>query len=273
MCEVLGIARSSYYKALTKSETPRAKEKEELKDVIHRIYDESKGRYGSPKIHKILTEKEGYKISEKRVQKLMREMNLDSITVKKYKHYSNKKVVEGLENVLKRDFSTKTINEKWVGDITYIHTLKDGWTYLASVLDLYSKKIIGYAYGKSMDNSLVLKALTNAYESQKPSEGVIFHTDLGSQYTSNDMRKECSKLKIRQSFSKKGCPYDNACIESFHAALKKEEVYTTKYSDYNSAKIAIFKYIEGWYNTRRIHSSINYMTPNECERLARSKTV
>ena len=273
MCEVLGIARSSYYKALTKSETPRAKEKEELKDVIHRIYDESKGRYGSPKIHKILTEKEGYKISEKRVQKLMREMNLYSITVKKYKHYSNKKVVEGLENVLKRDFSTKTINEKWVGDITYIHTLKDGWTYLASVLDLYSKKIIGYAYGKSMDNSLVLKALTNAYESQKPSEGVIFHTDLGSQYTSNDMRKECSKLKIRQSFSKKGCPYDNACIESFHAALKKEEVYTTKYSDYNSAKIAIFKYIEGWYNTRRIHSSINYMTPNECERLARSKTV
>ena len=182
MCEVLGIARSSYYKALTKSETPRAKEKEELKEVIHRIYDESKGRYGSPKIHKILTEKEGYKISEKRVQKLMREMNLYSITVKKYKHYSNKKVVEGLENVLKRDFSTKTINEKWVGDITYIHTLKDGWTYLASVLDLYSKKIIGYAYGKSMDNSLVLKALTNAYESQKHSEGVIFHTDLGSQY-------------------------------------------------------------------------------------------
>ena len=224
MCEVLGIARSSYYKALTKSETPRAKEKEELKEVIHRIYDESKGRYGSPKIHKILTEKEGYKISEKRVQNLMREMNLYSITVKKYKHYFNKKVVEGLENVLKRDFSTKTINEKWVGDITYIHTLKDGWTYLASVLDLYSKKIIGYAYGKSMDNSLVLKALSNAYESQKPSESVIFHTDLGSQYTSNDMRKECSKLKIRQSFSKKGCPYDNACIESFHAVLKKEEV-------------------------------------------------
>ena len=90
---------------------------------------------------------------------------------------------------------------------------------------------------------------------------------------STDMRKECSKLKIRQSFSKKGYPYDNACIESFHAALKKVEVYTTKYSDYNSAQIAIFKYIEGWYNTRKIHSSINYMTPNECERLARSKTV
>ena len=163
MCEVLGIARSSYYKALTKSETPRAKEKKELKEVIHKIYDESKGRYGSPKIHKILTKKEGYKISEKRVQKLMREMNLHSITVKKYKYHSNKKVVEGLEKVLKRDFSTKTINEKWVGDITYIHTLKDGWTYLASVLDLYSKKIIGYAYSKSMDNSLVLKAFRRCY--------------------------------------------------------------------------------------------------------------
>lgn len=273
MCEVLGIARSSYYKALTKSEKPRAKEKEELKEVIHRIYDENKGRYGSPKIHKILTEKEGYKVSEKRVQKLMREMNLYSVTIKKYRHYSSNKVLEGLENVLNRDFSTNSINEKWVGDITYIYTLRDGWTYLASVLDLHSKKIIGYAYGKSMDTSLVLEALTNAHKAQEPPEGTIFHSDLGSQYTSNDMKKLCKKLKMKQSFSKKGCPYDNACIESFHASLKKEEVYTTKYINYNSAKIAIFKYIEGWYNSRRIHSAINYMTPNECEKLSRSKTA
>ncbi|SFU59956.1 Transposase InsO and inactivated derivatives [Clostridium sp. DSM 8431] len=250
MCEVLGVARSSFYKTLNKSELPRAKENEKLKEIINKIYHDNKGRYGSPKIQQIMI-KEGYVISEKNVQKLMRQMNLYAITIKKYKHHSSKNVVNGLENVLKRDFSTTTINEKWVGDITYIHTLKDGWTYLASVLDLHSKKIIGYAYGKSMNNALVVEALTNAYNLQKPSNNVIFHTVLGSQYTSNEMKELCSKLNIKQSFSKKGCPYDNACIESFHAALKKEEVYTTKYSDYSCARIAIFKYIEGFCITEK----------------------
>ena len=272
MCELLGVARSSFYKALNKSELPRAKENEELKAAIHKIYHENKGRYGSPKIYQIMI-KQGYVISEKRVQKLMREMNLYAITIKKYRHHSSKNVIEGLENVLKRDFSTTTINEKWVGDITYIHTIKDGWTYLASVLDLHSKKIIGYAYGKSMNNSLVVEALTNAYTLQKPSDNVIFHTDLGSQYTSNEMKKLCSTLNIKQSFSKKGCPYDNACIESFHAALKKEEVYTTKYVDYNCAKMALFKYIECWYNRRRIHSALGYITPEECEVIERNKVA
>ncbi|MEG1313572.1 MAG: IS3 family transposase, partial [Bacilli bacterium] len=232
------------------------------------IYTENKGRYGSHKIHFLMREK-GYEISEKRVQHYMREMNLYAITVKKYKHKSSKKVIEGLENVLNRDFTTTTIYENCVGDITYIHTLKDGWTYLASVLDLYSKKIIGYAYGTNMTNDLVMTALEKAYSSQNPDKPIIFHTDLGSQYTSNDMKDLCGKLKIIQSFNKKGCPYDNACIESFHASLKKEEVYTTTYKDFKEAQLAIFAYIEGWYNRKTIHSAINYMTPNQCEALAR----
>ena len=174
--------------------------------------------------------------------------------------------------VLKRDFTTTSINEKWVGDITYIHTIKDGWCYLASVLDLHSKKIIGYAFGKRMTNELVKKALNNAYYSQKPDKDkkLIFHTDLGSQYTSNDLKELCKKFNVIQSFSKKGCPYDNACIESFHSSIKKEEIYRNKYRTFEEANIAIFKYIEGWYNRRRLHSSINYMTPEQCELLARS---
>ena len=144
-----------------------------------------------------------------------------------------------------------------MGDITYIHTLKDGWTYLASVLDLYSKKIIGYAYGTNMINELVMTALERAYSSKKPDKPIIFHTDFGLQYTSNDMKHLCEKLNIIQSFSKKGCLYDNACIESFHASLKKEEVYTTTYKDFKEAQLAIFSYIEGWYNRKRIHSAIN----------------
>lgn len=271
MCTVLGVARSTYYKSFDKTKSARELENEELKSAIKRIYKENKGIYGAPRIHYILGI-EGFNVSLKRVQRLMTKLNLCAVTVKKYKPHSSKKVVEDLENVLKRDFTTTYINEKWVGDITYIHTSRDGWCYLASVLDLHSKKIIGYAFGKRMTNDLVVKALKNAYYNQNPNKNkhIIFHTDLGSQYTSNDLKELCKEFNIIQSFSKKGCPYDNACIESFHSSIKKEEIYRNTYRTFEEANIAIFKYIEGWYNRKRIHSSINYMTPEQCELLARS---
>ena len=267
MCTVLGVARSTYYKSFDKTKSVRELENEELKSAIKRIYKENKGIYGAPRIHYILGI-EGFNVSLKRVQRLMTKLNLCAVTVKKYKPHSSKKVVEDLENVLKSDFTTTYINEKWVGDITYIHTSRDGWCYLASVLDLHSKKIIGYAFGKRMTNDLVVKALKNAYYNQNPNK--IFHTDLGSKYTSNDLKELCKEFNIIQSFSKKGCPYDNACIESFHSSIKKEEIYRNTYRTFEEANIAIFKYIEGWYNRKRIHSSINYMTPEQCELLARS---
>lgn len=142
MCTVLGVARSTYYKSLNKTDSKRAKENEELKIEIKKIYDDNKGIYGAPKIHHILNQG-NYKVSLKSIQRRMTDLGLRSITVRKYRPYSsNKKLIEGLENVLKRDFATTTINEKWVGDITYIHTLKDGWCYLVSVLDLHTRKII-----------------------------------------------------------------------------------------------------------------------------------
>ncbi|WP_353505396.1 IS3 family transposase [Clostridium sp. Marseille-Q2269] len=205
MCTVLGVARSTYYKSFDKTKSARKIENEELKSAIKRIYKENKGIYGAPRIHHILAT-EGFKVSLKRVQRRMTELGLCAITVKKYKPHSTKKVAEGLENILKRDFTTTSINEKWAGDITYIHTMKDGWCYLASVLDLHSKKIIGYAFGKRMTNDLVVKALKNAYFSQSPHKNkqLIFHSDLGSQYTSNDLKELCKKFNITQSFSKKG---------------------------------------------------------------------
>ena len=271
MCTVLGVARSTYYKSFDKTKSARELENEELKSAIKRIYKENKGIYGAPRIHYILGI-EGFNVSLKRVQRLMTKLNLCAVTVKKYKPHSSKKVVEDLENVLKRDFTTTYINEKWVGDITYIHTSRDGWCYLASVLDLHSKKIIGYAFGKRMTNDLVVKALKNAYYNQNPNKNkhIIFHTDLGSKYTSNALKELCKEFNIIKSFSKKGCPYDNACIESFHSSIKKEEIYRNTYRTFEEANIAIFKYIEGWYNRKRIHSSINYMTPEQCELLARS---
>ena len=123
-----------------------------------------------------------------------------------------------------------------------------------------------------MTNDLVVKALKNAYYNQNSDKNkhIIFHTDLGSQYISNDLKELCKEFNIIQSFSKKGCPYDNACIESFHSSIKKEEIYRNTYRTFEEANMAIFKYIEGWYNRKRIHSSINYMTPEQCELLARS---
>jgi len=246
----------------------RTIERNHFKQEIQSIYSSSKGIYGAPKIHKILSLK--YKISIKRVQRIMSELGLKSVVIRKFKHYSTKGKVESRDNLLNQDFSTKSINEKWVSDITYIHTIKDGWCYLASVMDLHTKKIIGYAFDKRMTTDLIIRALNNAVKLQSPDDGVIFHSDLGSQYTSLDFGKCIINNKMIQSFSKKGCPYDNACIESFHATLKKEEVYRVKYYDFESAKMRLFEYIEGWYNRKRIHGSIGFISPDEFEKNARA---
>ncbi|MEI3598603.1 IS3 family transposase [Oceanobacillus sp. MO10714A] len=267
MCETLDIPKSTYYQSLNKTESNRDRENRELTEKIIEIHEASKKRYGAPKIHEILV-KQGHKVSFNRVQRLMKKAGIRSITVKKFRPTPSKEKVEERENILKRDFSTTTINQKWVGDITYIHTLRDGWCYLASVLDLHSKKVIGYSFERSMTTDLVEKALENAYITQKPNDGVIFHSDLGSQYTSDSFAEKIQSYKMTHSFSHKGSPYDNACIESFHAILKKEEVNHVQYLDFNAARLELFKYIEGWYNRKRIHGSINYLTPQEMEDLA-----
>lgn len=264
MCEVLDIPRSTYYQALTKTVSNRDQENQVLTEKIFDIHKESKARYGAPKIHQTLL-KSGFSVSLKRVQRLMKKADIRSITVKKFRPQSNRTEILPRDNHLDQDFSTTTLNEKWVADITYIHTIKDGWCYLASVLDLHSKKVVGYSFSRSMTTELVLQALHNAVSTQKPSPGLIIHTDLGTQYTSEVFAKRCQTYGMTQSFSRKGCPYDNACIESFHAILKKEEVHHVKYLDYTSAKLAMFQYIEGWYNLRRIHSQLGYQTPQEVE--------
>lgn len=197
----------------------------------------------------------------------MRAAGIRSITVKKFRPTPSKEKVVERENILERDFSTTTINEKWVGDITYIQTLRDGWCYLASVMDLHSKKIVGYSFGRSMTTELVTQALENACDVQKPGNDLIFHSDLGTQYTSEDFEKVVKSHNITHSFSYKGSPYDNACIESFHAILKKEEVNHVQYLNFNSANMALFQFIEGWYNRERIHGSLGYLTPQQVEDL------
>jgi len=264
MCEVLDIPRSTYYQSLKKTTSNRERENNELTERILDIHQESNQRYGAPKIHRKLV-KENYRVSIKRVQRLMKKADIRSIIVKKFRPTQSKTAIDERKNILNRDFTTKTINEKWVGDITYVHTLRDGWCYLASVMDLHTKKIVGHSFSRKMTTELVIKALDNAYHTQKPDDGLIFHSDLGTQYTSDEFKQVIRTFNMTHSFSYKGSPYDNACIESFHATLKKEEVNHVRYLDFESANLALFQYIEGWYNRKRIHGSIDYKTPQEME--------
>ena len=232
---------------------------------MRQTYDDSKQRYGAVKICRTLNDN-GTPCSIKRVQRHMAEQGLRSIVVKKYNHQANHgNVPYDKENLLKRNFEAETINQKWCTDITYIHVLKEGWTYLASVMDLCSRKIIGYAYGTSMTAELAVEAVENACLNVRNTKGIILHSDLGSQYTSQTFENCLSSREILHSFSRKGNPYDNACIESFHSVLKKEEIYLHTYQDTSEARRAIFEYIEGWYNRKRIHSAIGYLTPQQKE--------
>lgn len=264
MCKVLAIPRSTYYQSGKNVESNRDRENKEITRQITTIHKESKQRYGAPKIHHIL-QQEGFQVSLKRVQRLMKQAGIRSIVKKKYRPYPSKENVVERDNLLNRDFTTKTINEKWVADITYVHTLRNGWCYLASVMDLHSQKIVGYSFSRSMTTDLVIQALSNAYVTQQPKEGLLLHTDLGTQYTSEEFESYVKSKGIKQSFSRKGCPYDNACIESFHAILKKEEVNHIQYIDYHTAKLAMFQFIQGWYNRTRIHSRLGYKTPQAME--------
>lgn len=228
-------------------------------------FEGSKQRYGALKICHALKSK-GVPCSIKRVQRHMQKQGLRSVTVKKYNHHANRGTIpEGKKNLLNREFKAETINQKWCTDITYIYVLKEGWTYLASVMDLYSRKIIGYSYSTTMTAELAVEAVKNACMNVKETKGILLHSDLGSQYTSQVFEEYLRAKGITHSFSRKGNPYDNACMESFHSILKKEEIYLHTYHDFKTAKSAIFQFIESWYNRKRIHSAINYLTPHYFE--------
>lgn len=220
-------------------------------------------RYGSPKITKVLASK-GMFVSQKRVAKRMKSLGIKSIVIGKRKPCSYYKCdnSKSYPNLLNQDFSASAPSQKWVGDITYIYTTNNGWTYLAIVMDLFDLSVIGYSYGKKMNSQLVVDAFKMAVAKRGISNNLIFHSDRGSQYTSNDFESLLSSLDIRHSFSKKGCPYDNASMESFNSIIKKELVYTMNFYSIDHAFPFIFDFIESWYNNIRIHSSLNYLTPN-----------
>ena len=195
----------------------------------------------------------------------MNKIGIKSIVIKKFRPASssskdNNKV---FHNLIKQDFKASEPGIKLVGDITYIYTKKQGWTYLAVVIDLFDLKVIGYEYGTHMDEDLAIKALNKAKLNRMLKSECIFHSDRGTQYTSNNFEQLLLDNNIIHSYSKKGYPYDNASMESFNSVLKKEEVNLKSYLDYDEARLAIFKFIESWYNRVRIHSTLGYVSPEQ----------
>lgn len=263
LCKAVKLHHSVYYYHKQNKDNSYKKANEELDKKIIEEFEKSRKRYGSPKITKIMN-KQGIKVSQKRVARRMKVLKLRSITVKKFNHNGNSKVNdENRENFLVQDFKAEHPSEKWVGDITYIYTKETGWTYLAIVMDLFDLKIVGWSYGKNMTTELVISAFEKAKVARGITKGMIFHSDLGSQYTSREYENLLRKNNVKHSYSKKGYPYDNASMESFNAILKKEEVNVNTYKTFKEAKLAIFEFIESWYNNTRIHSTLDYKTPNQ----------
>ena len=263
LCKAVKLHHSVYYYHKQNKENSYKKANEELDKKIIEEFEKSKKRYGSPKITKMLN-KQGIKVSQKRVARRMKVLGLRSITIKRFNHNGNKKVDDkNKENLLNQNFNADKPSEKWVGDMTYIYTKETGWTYLAIVMDLFDLKIIGWSYGKNMTSELVISAFEKAKVARGVTKGMIFHSDLGSQYTSNEYEKILLENNVKHSYSKKGYPYDNASMESFNAILKKEEVNVNTYTTFKEAKLAIFEFIECWYNNTRIHSTLDYKTPNQ----------
>lgn len=267
LCRVLGASTSGYYDWRDRPKSAQAVSNRELLSEIQAIHIQSKQTYGSPRIHAELKE-QGRRVGQKRVARLM---GLNGIVAQRSKRhrrtYTHREPQVAEQNHLDRDFTATGPNQKWVSDITFIPT-RQGWLYLAIVLDLYSRAIVGWSMSKRINGQLVHDALDMAICQRETNEGMLVHSDQGSQYTAQSYREKLKAYGMICSMSRKGECHDNAVAESFFHTLKEELVYDANYKTHNEARQAIFKYIELFYNRKRLHSYLNYKAPYEYEKMA-----
>jgi len=264
MCKILEVSRSGYHKYVKRKMSNRKRQNIEITELIKRIYKAKRGRYGSPRIHSELRYS-GIKINKKRVARLMSISGIRAVAKMKFKattDSNHSKLVA--ENLVNQRFQVSSPNRIWASDITYIRT-KEGWLYLAVIMDLYSRMIVGWSISESMNRAFLIKAIEQAIANRNPEDGLIFHSDRGSQYASDEVKGLLKRRNIRQSMSGKGNCYDNAVVESFFHSLKTELVFQRIFLTRTEAKNCIFEYIEIFYNRQRRHSTLNYLTPSEFE--------
>lgn len=262
LCEVMEVSRAGYYAWREREKSPRELENETLVVAIKAIHKRSRSTYGSPRVH-IELKKQGWEVGLNRVSRLMQE---NGICVKPRRGYRCTTQADPshpvVANELDRDFSATAFNEKWVTDVTNVPT-DEGWLYLATMLDLYNREIVGWAMDDHNDQNLTLSALNMALETYEPPQGLLHHSDRGSTYTAGDYRDALKDYGIVCSMSRKGNCWDNAVAESFFATIKKELIHRTKFKTRREAAAAIFEYIEFFYNRIRLHSTLGYTTPAE----------
>jgi len=261
MCKVLGVARSGYYAWRQAPQSAREMADLALLEQIKEIFEQSRQTYGSYRIFVALG-KQGVRCSHKRVARLMRQAGLHAKTKRRFRPTTtdSNHNLPVTSNLLNQNFKAEKPNKIWLTDITYVPTAQ-GWLYLAVVLDLYSRRIVGWAMSESLHRQLVIDALQMAIAKRQPPPGLLHHSDRGSQYASHDYQTLLTKYKMVGSMSRKGNCYDNAPAESFFGTLKTELVFHQLYATRNEAKLDIFEYIEVFYNRIRYHSALGYQCP------------
>jgi putative transposase len=266
-CGLFEVSRSAYYQRTTCEPSPRATTDAELISQIQTIHAESKGTYGSPRIYRELGYR-GVVCGRRRVTRLMRIAGLEGRCKKRWRKTTvADPEAEAAKDLIQRQFGPcQEIDRRYVGDITYIATW-EGWAYLARVIDLASRKVVGWALADHMRTELVEDALTMAFMNRRPDDGVIFHSDRGCQYTSRDFAELARSNGVVLSVGRKGECWDNAVAESFFATIKRELIDTRSWPTRAGLHRAVFEYIEGWYNTRRLHSTLGYRSPVQYEML------
>ena len=261
---MLNVNRSTYYKHFSSHESARAKEDRQVKTYILTLHGKYKKRLGVNKLTLLLQREYGLKIGQTRVRRLFKSMNLPKIFSRKIPTQSSKSTSGDFKNLLNRKFNPDEPNRIWASDITYLK-VGSKWYYLCVVIDLFSRKVISWSLSDHPDSKLVIDTFKKAYRNRNCPQGLLFHSDRGTQYTSVAFRKFLDELNVLQSFSAKGCPFDNAVVEAFFKFLKAEETNRKSYSTLVDLRISLFEYIDGFYNPKSTHYAIHFLSPNDFE--------
>lgn len=260
LCRVLEVSRQGYYAYATRPPSPRVKAEADLHEAVRAIFVEHGESYGSPRVLRELRVR-GFCVGKRRVERAMRGMGLTPPAPRRHRKTTVRDETHPVApNELARDFSATRPNERWVTDITYVWTA-EGWAYIAVILDLFSRAVVGWSLDATLATSLPLAALGTAIKRRRPTAGLLHHSDRGCQYTSDAYRSELKALGITVSMSRKGNCWDNAVAESFFATMKRELVHRSSWSTRNDLRAAVFEYIEVFYNRRRLHSALGYKAP------------